>query len=248
MQSVSVSNLDLFRLWKDDEELSLGWLLQRIFEPSQTDAMKAGEAFHKALELADTGEVDSLTWGPYRFDFACDVTVALPQLREIPVSLPYGDLTVRGRLDAITGHCVTDFKTTEQFDADRLMSGFQWRYYLDMTGCDVFRWLVFVLREQEIKCSCPPYYADKTDYTGDFCPRHGLPEHRAPEHVYQVADFHELVQRRYPDLHKDCERLAREYAAFAVEHLKKPEKTELEIALEQSLAKCEEFEKQKAAK
>lgn len=218
MLTASVSNLDLFRLWKDDEELSLGWLLQRIFEPSQTDAMKAGEAFHKALELADTGEVDSLTWGPYRFDFACDVTVALPQLREIPVSLPYGDLTVRGRLDAITGHCVTDFKTTEQFDPDRLMSGWQWRYYLDMTGCDVFRWLVFVLREADDPLT------------------------------YAVVDFHELVQRRYPDLHKDCERLAREYAAFAVEHLKKPEKTELEIALEQSLAKCEEFEKQKAAK
>lgn len=216
MQTVSVSNLDLYRVWADDEDLSLGWLLQRIFEPTQTDAMKAGEAFHKALETATTGEVDSLAFGPYRFDFACDVTVALPQLQEIPVSLSYGGLLVRGRCDAITGHSVTDFKTTEQFDPDRLMSGYQWRLYLDMTGCDVFRWLVFVIREAD----------DPLTYT--------------------VVDFHELVQRRYPDLHKDCERLAREYAEFAKEHLKKPEKTELQLALEQSLAKCDEAERAKA--
>jgi hypothetical protein len=187
VERISVSNLDYFRAWKDDEDMPLAMLLARLSgtEP-QTDNMKAGNAFHEALEHASEGELGTLALGDYRFDFNCDANVEKLSIHELPVEKMYGDLLVRGRVDGLNGKEITDHKTTTQFDADRLMGGYQWRYYLDMMDCDRFRWEVFVIAER-----------------GEYC--------------YEVTQHHTLTQKRYPGLGDDCARLAREYSEFISE-------------------------------
>lgn len=184
--ATSVSNIDLFRTWRENEELDQDWLLSRLRgEVPQTEEMKAGEALHKALEnLTGTGETSSLEANGYQFGFSCDATVELQNIVELSVEKQYGPLLVRGRVDALSGLEITDYKTTGRFDADRLMESYQWRFYLDMLSANHFHWVVFEL---------------ETWPNSNYC---------------DIWNFHELRQERYPSLHEDCVRLAAEFASF----------------------------------
>jgi hypothetical protein len=189
MFSARVTEVESFRIWKGDEDLDLGWILSRLRDRVESEAMRVGTAFHKALELGSVGDYDMLSGDGYLFHVNADITLELPTIREVRTGKQYGDLTVSGQVDAIDGRIIYDHKTTKQFDADRYMESYQWRYYLDLFDADAFRYNVFVLKETD------------------------------DPKVYVVSDFHRLEQRRYPDLHADCERLAGQFAEFAREHL-----------------------------
>jgi hypothetical protein len=185
-ERISVSNLEFFRAWAEDEEMPLEMLVKRLSGTDlQSDAMKAGNVFHEALEHAGEGELGTLALGEYRFDFNCDCNIEKLEIHELSVEKLYdfGNLLVRGRVDGLNGKEVTDYKTTTNFDADRLMNGYQWRYYLDILECDSFKWEIFVIKERA-------------------------------EYSYEVKQHHTLRQKRYPDLADDCERLARQYSEF----------------------------------
>lgn len=187
MPSVSVSNLELFRTWREDDDLGLDWLLRRLRgEEPQSEAMMAGEALHKALESAKEGEEPCLVSGDFRFYFKADVELSPSPIRELSLEKQYGDLTVRGRVDDLRGRTITDYKSTASFDADRLLEGFQWRYYLDMADCDTFIWKVFVMT--------PLLYQE-----------------------YSVIQYHELKQHRYEKLHEECAQLADDFLGFVRE-------------------------------
>ena len=178
MPGISVSNLELYRTWRADDELGLEWLLRRLrAEEPQTPAMAAGEALHKALEDSSLGEVSELRSGPYHFYVQCDCSIELPQARELRIEKDYDGLTVRGRVDGLIGRSVIDYKTTASFDADRLLEGYQWRFYLDLLDAHVFIWKVFVMRE-----------------FGDFAEEGEL------MHTYAIDQVHELKQYRYDGL------------------------------------------------
>lgn len=195
MPRVSVSNLDLYRMWRSSADLGLEWLLRRLRgEEPQTMAQAAGEALHRALEECDLGETGVLQSGAYRFYFRCDCEVELPQARELWIEKQYGELLVRGRVDGLIGREVIDYKTTASFDADRLMESFQFRFYLDMLEADTFLWKVFVME---------PF--------GDFAEAGEL------VHSYEVYQVHELKQYRYDRLEQDCRELAEEFWEFACE-------------------------------
>lgn len=147
---VSVSNLDLFRYWQAEEDLDTNWLLRRLRgEEPQSELMAAGECFHKALETLPDAEHEftSIESGGREFIFVCDCEMTPPKLKELRINGAYGELNVRGRVDGLDGTTVTDYKTTGQFDPERLLEGYQWRLYLDMLGADKFIWKVFVLSE-----------------------------------------------------------------------------------------------------
>jgi hypothetical protein len=146
-----VTHLEQHRIWKSDEDLDIGWLIQRIRGQEETDKMRAGTAFHKVMEGLEAREHNVLTTDDYRFDILCDIDLVLPTVSEIAASRVYGDLLVTGRLDGLRGRVVTEFKTTERFDADRYFEGLQWRFYLDMTGADRFDWHVFQMSERAPK-------------------------------------------------------------------------------------------------
>lgn len=187
MPRISVSNLDLYRMWRDSEELDLEWLLRRLRgEEPQTEAMKAGLALHEALEHAEPQYAAKLISGEYKFYFRCEGELAMPQFGELSFEKDYGPLTVRGRVDWLKGRTVKDYKTTASFDADRYLEGYQWRYYLDMTDADTFEWIVFVMDEL-----------------------------RGTHKEYEIFQIHELRQHRYEGLHEDCMKLAGEFLEFA---------------------------------
>jgi hypothetical protein len=132
-----VSELESYRQWRDDEDADLDLLLARLRGQTEaSEAMLAGTAFHKALEVATVGSAATL-----------DFEIALPTIREVRAGKTYAGenfaITISGQLDAIDGKRVEDHKTTGRFDPERYMTGYQWRLYLEIFGADVFRWNIF---------------------------------------------------------------------------------------------------------
>lgn len=152
MISASVTNVDFFRIWRASEDMDLDFLIRRLRgDEPQTPAMLAGIAFHTALEnmsLADSDQAFIEANG-YEFHFTCDCEIALPSIKEMRIDKQYGGLRVRGRVDGLYATEVVDYKTTGQFDAEKLMAGYQWRLYLDMLQCDKFTWKVFVISDDD---------------------------------------------------------------------------------------------------
>lgn len=185
-----VSNLETFRRWRLDEEQDVADLVARLTDFQPTEPMLAGTAFHKALELAQPGDYDVLSANGYTFLMPEDAAIELPSVRELRCSAQYGPLRVTGQVDALHGLRVEDHKTTAYFNADTYLEGYQWRFYLDIFGAEVFRWNVFVIS-----------------------PVRGQPM------TYEVAPPQTLEMCRYPGLHSDCMALAADYHAFAIRHL-----------------------------
>ncbi len=185
-----VSHLEAFRQWREDEDAELSDLVEKVmgeWEPSE--AMKAGTAFHKALEHAGPGLTDLLIADGYVFHIECDCDLEIADIREIRASKTYIvdglPIVVSGQLDAIDGKRIDDHKTTGRFDPDRYLSGYQWRLYLDIFEADVFRWNVF----EVVKTADIP---DRQDWS--------------------VFGSHRLEQHRYPQLADDCQRLVADFA------------------------------------
>lgn len=189
-----VSEVESFRQWRDDEDADLELLLARMRgETEPSEAMLAGTAFHKALEVAQPGEAATLQALGYTFNIVGDFELALPSIREVRASkvYPVDDCTVlvSGQLDAIEGKRVEDHKTTGRFDPERYLGGYQWRLYLEIFGANHFRWNVF-----EIAATDEPL-------------------------TWEVFAAHRLEQYRYPGMGADCEKLVADLARFAREHL-----------------------------
>jgi len=184
-----VSNIETFRRWRLDDEQSTEDLIARLTDFQPTEAMLAGTAFHRALELATPGDYATLSANGYTFMLP-DAEIALPDVRELRTFGSYGQLQVTGCVDALHGRRVEDHKTTASFRPDGYLEGCQWRFYLDLFGADVFRWNVFVIT--------PVPKVDKT---------------------YNVKAPELLEQCRYPGLHDDCMDLAAEFYTFAADYL-----------------------------
>lgn len=184
-----VSNIETFRRWRNDEEQDAADLIERLTDFQPTEAMLAGTAFHRALELATPGEYDQLHAHGYTF-LLPDAVLALPDVRELRAFGQYGPLRVTGQVDGLDGKRVEDHKTTATFRPDGYLEGCQWRFYLDLFKADVFRWNVFEIAAV-----------------------------KGQEKTYQVKPPQLLEQCRYPGLHDDCMDLARDFYQFAAEYL-----------------------------
>lgn len=141
-----VSNIEAFRRWREDDESEVADLVRQLTTDEPSEAMLAGTAFHKAIELVSEGEHDELTANGYIFRVTGDIE--LPAVREMRAYGQYGELTVTGQVDGIHGRLVIDHKTTSRFDADRYLAGYQWRFYLDVFGADTFQWNVFEIADE----------------------------------------------------------------------------------------------------
>lgn len=196
-----VSNIEAFRQWKDwtplfegQEEPTIEDLVRFITIDEPSEAMKAGTAFHKALELADEGLHDALEANGYRF-LLPDCDLELPAIREMRAYGNYGNLTVTGQVDGVNGNLVVDHKTTGKFDPERYLNGCQWKYYLDIFGANEFRWNVFVVKElepmvysvakpqtltayryPEMHDYCAALAGEYLDFAREFMPADDLPE------------------------------------------------------------------------
>ncbi len=192
-----VSEVDEFRRWQADENYELSSLLARLRgEREPSEQMRAGTALHKALEdLTDySRDYETLSALGYTFNMIADMQLQLAPIREVRASASYplpggGSITSTGRVDAIDGLRVDDHKSTARYEPEHYLDGWQWRFYLDIFGADLFRWNIF-----EIAMTDDPL-------------------------VWDVRAAHRLEQRRYPELHADCRRVAQELAEFAAKHM-----------------------------
>lgn len=204
MINASVSDIDAFRRYQEDEDVSLLELLARLRKTEPPTAqMLAGTALHKALELTGDGEFETLSANGLTFALECDIELPLTRIREMSITKDYlvnGEtIRIRGRVDELDGTEVVDHKTTGQFDPEHLIAGYQWKLYLDMLAALSFRWNVFVIT--------------------DVAKSPGL---------WRVSAFHSLRQYAYPSMRADIDALLTKFVQFSRTHL--PERVIMECA------------------
>lgn len=144
----SVSDLETWRRYKEDEDQDIGVLLRRLAHVDPpTPATLAGRALAKWFEAGHEGEHESAYMDGWTFDFAIDGSLSLPRWRELPTektfATPSGPATLSGRVDGYDGYTVRDQKLTERWEADRYADSMQWRAYLSMLGAGRFMYDVF---------------------------------------------------------------------------------------------------------
>lgn len=191
---ISVTSLDAYRYYRDNEDASLDDLLARLRrELPPTEAMMAGSALHAALEHAQA-DAEVLQADGYTFRFVADCELPLPAVRElkgeIEMQTSIGPVTLVGIVDAI-GSEIQDHKFTARFDAERYADSFQWRCYLHMFGAHRFVYNVFEGREVKPMS-------------------------------YDIHAFHRLPLFSYPGMREEVQREIDEFARFLDRHMKEP--------------------------
>lgn len=141
-----VSHVESFRQWQEDEDQVPADLILRLTHFQPSEAMKAGTAFHKAMEKVEPGEHERLYANGYTFILP-DGEIALPQIRELRTFGHYGELEVTGCVDTLNGRKVGDHKTTGRCDPERYLSGCSWKFYLDLLDADEFIWDIYEIKE-----------------------------------------------------------------------------------------------------
>lgn len=145
-----------------DTEEDLIKAIKRIFEGN--DKTKTGGAFHKIIEdgpeyglsyktkagVQVSGQlVDGIFFTDDQARPAIEYRNSHPDMvHELPISRIYhaatGDIMVTGRIDGIEGKEIRDPKTKYRSpDFQEYSDSFQWRFYLDMIGLDIFYYDVF---------------------------------------------------------------------------------------------------------
>lgn len=150
MIRLSVTHLDTFRYWRESEDELPALVARLTGEEPPTPQMLASRAFHSWLENASPCETHAAVYDGFRFDFAIDAELALPPIRELKaecvVQTAVGPVTLVGKVDALDGLTVRDYKLSERFDAERYTESYQWRSYLMMFGAKRFIYDVFQAR------------------------------------------------------------------------------------------------------
>lgn len=187
-----VSSIESFRRWREDEEQTVDDLVHWLTHDEPSEPMRAGTAFHKALELAVPGDHSTLYADGYTFHLP-EAELALPTIRELRAFANYGPLQVTGCVDCLFGRRIDDHKTTSRFDAERYLGGYQWRFYLDLFDANVFRWNVFEIRELT-----PRVYEVAEPQTLEAYRYPGMHEDCAR----LAADFYAFAQQHLPHLHQ----------------------------------------------
>lgn len=192
---VSATNLEAFRRWKADDEQEIGDLLAQLRrENPPSEAMRAGSALHKILELAKPGDtLETVTRDGFTFEFEADGDLQIPACRELKFEIPRvinGEpVTLVCVVDTVDGLTVEDHKTTARPDAENYTESAQWKCYLSWLACDLFRYNLFHVYQPEARPG-----------------------------VYIVKDVVQIEFARYPGMNDEVDALTAEFLAFCKEH------------------------------
>lgn len=154
MIRLSVSWLDEFLYWQSQEDMSVEDLIERLKGvPEPTPQMLAGRAFHSLLEHSGIGEMFSVRHDGFTFEFNIEADIELSPIVELKGEHVFdtssGAVTLVGKVDAMNGRLIRDYKLTERFDAERYADSYQWRAYLSMFDGRAFIYDVFSGRVDE---------------------------------------------------------------------------------------------------
>ena len=180
---VSVTELADYRRFRDTDQTFEEWLARwkRLIPP--TPAMRAGTRFHRFLETGGRDYAD-------RVVFQLDFTPIKPDSCEVPLSREFAiggeKMKLVGRLDAIQGKTILDYKLLSRYPKVEKYSGsVQWRsYFVLHPQAERFRYQFFI-----------------RGYSGD------------PQ-VVVVRDVRECAFSRYPGVEDDVTALLADYRAF----------------------------------
>lgn len=191
MIRISATNLEAVRRWKDDPDRELADLLAYLRrEVPPTEAMRAGTAFHRVLELSQDGDsLGVVEMDGFTFDFQLEGEIAIPALREVKlekhVCLRSVPVTLVGVVDAMEAMRIYDHKLTGRIDAENYTDSLQWRCYLDWFGADVFTYNLF---EQYQPVAEPGRYVIKSFAPINFCRYPGM-KADVEDAVLEYIDF-----------------------------------------------------------
>lgn len=145
---ISATNIEAFRRWLVSEEADSQALIDYLLKktpPSQ--AMLAGTAFHKVLELAHD-DLNREVIDGFSFDFSkLEQDIYLPAQREMKFEKPYclngENHTLVCVIDALDDETLFDHKLTANINAENYTDSMQWRCYLSWLGYDKFTYNLF---------------------------------------------------------------------------------------------------------
>ncbi len=180
---VSVTELADYRRFRNTDQTFEEWLARwkRLIPP--TPAMRAGTRFHRFLETGGRDYADQVKFKP-------DFTPIKPDSCEVPLSREFaiGGESVKlvGRLDAIHGKTILDYKLLSRYPrAEKYSGSVQWRsYFVLYPQAETFRYQFFI-----------------RGYTAN------------PE-VVVVRDIRECAFPRYPEVEDDVTALLTDYRTF----------------------------------
>lgn len=163
MIRLSVTDLDGYLYWRESEDMELSELVARLSGRQEpTHETLAGRAFHKLFEHAKAGDIHVGTVDGFDFVFDVNQSIGLPEIRELKgecvFDTPSGPVTLVGKVDALNGRIVHDYKLTERFDAERYTDSYQWRAYLTMFGANTFVYDVFQGRYDDMRVTVYDYH------------------------------------------------------------------------------------------
>lgn len=192
MIRISVSDLESYRYYKDDDDSTLEDLLKRLrHEDPPNDAMMAGRAFAKFMEHSRPSSIESAEVDGWEFFFDLDVELWVPPVRELKAEVvyqtTYGPVTLVGMVDSLEGIVIRDQKLTQRWDPEKYMDSLQWRAYLVMFQAKKFRYDIFV---------------------GKYAGRR-----------VAITEYHPMDFWTYPGIEADVERAVVELAGLIFEHM-----------------------------
>ena len=145
----SVSDLtgyDYFRLneFKNIDE----YIRQLKREEPMSEKALQGIAVHSLLERMAQGDQEALEELHGGFDVQVDVKLEQPDLVELPCRRLYQigsrKILLTGRVDALVGRTIVDYKTTGRINLEAYADSLQWRAYMDiLTQQESFAYEVF---------------------------------------------------------------------------------------------------------
>ena len=181
---VSVTDLAAYRRFRNTDQTFEQWLARWKRQIPPTPAMRAGTRFHRFLETGGRDYAD-------RVVFKLDFTPIQPDSCEVPLSREFaiGGESVKlvGRLDAIHGKTILDYKLLSRYpEVEKYSGSVQWRsYFVLYPQAERFRYQFFI-----------------RDYAAD------------PAQVVVVRDVRECAFSRYPGVEDDVTGLLADYRGF----------------------------------
>ncbi len=180
---VSVTDLAAYRRFRNTDQTFEEWLARWKRQIPPTPAMRAGTRFHRFLETGGRDYADQIVFKP-------DFTPLQADICEVPLTRDFtvGGENVKlvGRLDAICGKTILDYKLLSRYpEVEKYSGSIQWRsYFVLYPQAERFRYQFFI-----------------RGYTAD------------PE-VVVVRDVQECTFSRYPGVEDDVTGLLADYRAF----------------------------------
>jgi hypothetical protein len=112
--------------------------------------MTVGTTMHKVMELSKYTELpQSFVMDDWVVVVNINESIEVPVIREVPIKHNIAGIDLNGKIDAIDGYKVHDFKFTSKVDINKYIKSWQWKVYLEMVNYNKFIYDLFTINIDE---------------------------------------------------------------------------------------------------